>query len=341
MFFTIPSHPYFRAAALDRIMRLEIVNWTRTILGWVSFFLIAGLLFTKNSAFLGLTLLILAAYGVAYIWMFFVSQYRNNGLFTIPPEENANQVLEENNWIYCADFSLARILLEVKNHENPEEISKLILSSPAGDFFFERTGINRDIFFKKLHEAFQNPTAITQPHIDKIVKAAYKNAVKNQHQFLGPADILSSLISLNRALQQLFVGFEITPEDFDYISHWLRIEHEHKPKTFLEKLLASPGIGKTWTYAYAPFLDRYTRPIAPSSEEELHIVAHRKKIDDLERALIKSEMSDALIIGTPGVGKETVIKGLAKRVSEGQSFAPLNYNRILKLVMQATMGKNF
>ncbi|MBU6415038.1 ATP-dependent Clp protease ATP-binding subunit [Patescibacteria group bacterium] len=104
-------------------------------------------------------------------------------------------------------------------------------------------------------------------------------------------------------------------------------------------MLSSAGIGKTWAYAYTPFLDRHSEPVRVSSKDELHIFAHAKEIRELEEALVKSASANAVVIGEPGVGKMSVVRGLAKKIREGKSLPQLNYRRVMKLVMADVLAE--
>jgi len=60
---------------------------------------------------------------------------------------------------------------------------------------------------------------------------------------------------------------------------------------------------------------------------------HKKEIERLENALIKTERNCALLVGDVGVGRTEIIKNFVRKINQGESFPSLNYQRVLEIDM--------
>ena len=68
------------------------------------------------------------------------------------------------------------------------------------------------------------------------------------------------------------------------------------------------------------------------------MIGHVKEITDLETILTKSNLSNALIVGDPGVGRKSIVQALAQRCYYGSSLPELNSKRVVELDMVAMLS---
>lgn len=330
---TFPNHPFFQAAALARRFSPESISRLKKILGLAFVLLLLGYLTGGHEAVFGLALIALGGWGVCALGVRFIAFHRGQGITPLPatPELIGTLDLSEY-WPRSIDFASAEILWGVKNPDDPQVILTEIFRSRIGRFFFSRTGFAEEEFWTKFHHAYH---ATPHRHIpfSELLPTAARLAIQNVHPFITPADLLAAIHALDMRFSQLLIGYGLGPKDFGYLAEWLGILSEHRKLSFLERVRFSPGIGKTWAYGYTPFLDRHSRPVVPRREDELHIPAHRRAIAELEAVLAKGAAANALIVGEPGIGKMSVVKGLAARVWTGQSLPELKYRRVVELLM--------
>lgn len=339
MTLSFPEHPFFQAAAVAgrvSVSRLRRSARIFAILFWVLFFwyLVGG-----PDATLAFALFSLAAFLALSLAVRFLSFYDGRGLSSLPQDPaELGRVNLASDWPMVVDFASAGVLARLSNPDDPESLIRAILGSVYGVFFFGRGGFDREAFLKALGQAYLKTPHPVVRFADVIGKAA-EIAIKHAHRFITPADFLAAVAELDLRFSQLLAANGFSPSDFDTLAHWLAITADHeRPKPWVEQILSSPGIGKAWAYGYTPWLDRVSRPLDAGKGEELHVVAHGGKISELEEALSKSSAANALVIGEPGVGKMTVVKGLAARVRSGKSTRELNYRRVVRLLMQEVLA---
>ncbi len=206
------------------------------------------------------------------------------------------------------------ILKRVGN--NPKSVCLQALSLKMASFVFTRLGINL-----------------------KELTAHINNTPDASGVFSFPEPKLSSLLySLAKnwlPLKKYLNSKKIEAKDVESCCQWFeRLEEERrKDARFweLENLLQNPGIGKGWAYGYTPELNQYSTDLSQPLAYSSHLVGRKKTVSQLERVLARSQGNNALLVGEPGVGKQTIILNLAKHCQEGKINPKLAHKRVLGL----------
>lgn len=132
----------------------------------------------------------------------------------------------------------------------------------------------------------------------------------------------------------------LNQENLNSVEKWF--EDYYVKKNFeskwwkLSNLMQMPPLGRDWSMGYTPALDQYSLELTSSSYQSKikHIVDREKEINQIERALSKSNEANVIITGDEGVGKHTIVDAFAKKVYEGNTNNLLMYKRVLKLNME-------
>ena len=335
----LPAHPFFLAAALAHALPPRKVLGLRSAFAVLPFVLLGIAVATASGLWFGLALVVLAFYLTLYLWTSFLMFYDGQSLMPLPktPEELASPWFRTK-WPRFVDFTTAGILATVPDADDPKTILEGIFRSRFGAFFFARTGIDREQWFASLRNIAGEGTRALP--IADLMEEAARVAMERTHRSILVADVLAAVASRNPSFQKTLLAHDLSPADFEYLADWLTtVAEHHREGHFVDRLLASPGIGKTWGFGYTVALDRASTPIRAFREDELHILAHRKSISELEEVLAKSASANALLIGPPGVGKMTVVRGLAERIRHGMSIPALNYRRVVRIAMEDIVGE--
>lgn len=100
-----------------------------------------------------------------------------------------------------------------------------------------------------------------------------------------------------------------------------RYDQDQAAKRFWdwESLKRFPRIGKYWTYAYTPHLDRYSVDLTDgdySSYGDHRAIGRERVIELLTLTLVRPTDNSALIVGSPGAGKHSIVHALARSIRE-------------------------
>jgi len=146
-----------------------------------------------------------------------------------------------------------------------------------------------------------------------------------------------------KAYQEFLAKRALDQEDPAPITQWFERNWQTAQKKArfwaLENLLKTPGIGQDWAYGFTPHLDKYTQDLTQPKPYSHHLIGREKEVDQIEQVLSRAAENNVLLVGEPGVGKETIILGFAKKVKEGTVFPPLQRKRVLELNLTALLAE--
>lgn len=133
----------------------------------------------------------------------------------------------------------------------------------------------------------------------------------------------------------------IEKEDFEAALEWqvLKESQRAERKKFWKKenLFSGGGIGRSWLYGWTNTLDKFSKEVKFFADSILSI-SRNKELETMERILCKSQQSNVLLVGEPGVGKKTVVNQFAKLVSEGKVALPMAWRRVVELDLNAALA---
>lgn len=112
---------------------------------------------------------------------------------------------------------------------------------------------------------------------------------------------------------------------------WMQNEKNRLPWWSMEKLLSIPPLGRDWVAGYTPTLDKYSTELTVPHSHWPHLIDRKDEIMAIQQALSRSSDANALIVGEEGVGKHTIVEGLAKMIYEGKCLPQLQYKRLIKI----------
>lgn len=147
------------------------------------------------------------------------------------------------------------------------------------------------------------------------------------------------------AKQRFLSSHMLKPENQSTVEAWFEKEYQERMYALawwkLDNLFHITPIAKDWAAGYTPMLDEYSIELTGSSYQTnmQRMVGRNKEIAEIERALLKAEEANVLIVGEDGVGKHTIVDAFAKKIYTGSCNPLLAYKRILKLEMEKILSK--
>lgn len=159
------------------------------------------------------------------------------------------------------------------------------------------------------------------------------------------ADIGDDLPGDKKKLQIILNEAGLNLDEFSKIVEWEtknQVEAEEKKKFWTrEHLYSRLPVGKNWIYAYTVKLDRYSRDLSEgdfSEYKNAELVGKDGELEQLSLILVKPAQSNAIIIGEPGAGRETIVHTLARKIRLNQAILPLEDKRILELDLKEILS---
>lgn len=218
------------------------------------------------------------------------------------------------------------------NRISTKDLALSIMGSTDINFILIRLGIGKEALIEGL-KGYSGEQKVME-----IILQAFDIAGAEGHTKVEIGDVFASLCRTDTFFKKVLSELKLEVKDVANVVYWQTqiYQESRNKKQFLDTshLKMSGGIGKDWAFGYAPYLKQFSADITDSlarGDLGLKIIGHDRQIDEIKEALLKRTGGNALIVGEPGVGKETTILGFAKKVLEGGTNSNLDFKHIVKI----------
>ncbi len=171
---------------------------------------------------------------------------------------------------------------------------------------------------------------------DQILAASYKNALEHKTRYLEMEDLFLAILSNISKIDTLLSTYKSNIATVSQTVKWIVDEREKLSKLFFWQddytLSIMGGIGKGMTGRVTPLLDSVSEDFTKKAQKGWikDIVGRKAEIARLAE-ILSGTNKNVLIIGEPGSGKTSIVKGLAFNIVRGIDFGDLKYKRIVRL----------
>lgn len=159
--------------------------------------------------------------------------------------------------------------------------------------------------------------------------------IQPQHIFLAINKIFPSM---QKYLQKQNLTLDILREVVIY--HNILIEKQVKYFNPDTPYYRKGGIAKSWIYGYTFILNHFSKEINKivAESSDTYGIGHDEEVENLISTVGKISNKNALLVGDPGVGKSSIILGLAQRINKGDVPLQLKDKRIIELDINALIA---
>ncbi len=164
------------------------------------------------------------------------------------------------------------------------------------------------------------------PDAKRVLENAIEESKILHHQVVGPEHLFIGIVREKSGLAgRVLRGFGI--DEYSVRREILQILGEIPPQ---EKFKQVP----------TPNIDRYSRDLtALAREKKLDpVIGRNKEIERVIQILSRRRKNNPVLIGEPGVGKTSIVEGLAQRIAEGNVPETLQQKRIVALDLAALVA---
>lgn len=155
--------------------------------------------------------------------------------------------------------------------------------------------------------------------VKKILLLSYRLAAEKKRQEISPLEILEALISFDNYPKEIFYDLEVGLNEIKNVCLWIKVYKDlvERQKHFTRRARFKPKgpINRAYTAIATPYLDTYSDDLTHLARRGyLPMCIDREKETKQILRSFESGYQNALLVGPPGVGKETIINGLARRM---------------------------
>ncbi len=173
-------------------------------------------------------------------------------------------------------------------------------------------------------------------HVQEIFLSAFLDAYNNKKDSLGVLNVILFCYQKNPILQEILYDLEVSQNKIENAVKWFRINEKMRDdyKIFKKMARLKPGgvMNKAYTAMATPTLNYFSRDMTAMAKYGYYeaCVARDKEISQIFEAF-ESGQGGALLIGHPGVGKKTIIEGLAQLMVKEEVPTFLKDKRLVEL----------
>ncbi|TSC92581.1 MAG: ATP-dependent Clp protease ATP-binding subunit ClpC, partial [Candidatus Berkelbacteria bacterium Athens1014_28] len=308
----------------------------------VGFFSVASLSLTLISTSfdfpLGWSLILLVIFLIFLALRAFFRFFVQNPEILSPMEikEKAKKK-EDIKYFDCLSVAAASALMSVSSDIEEVDICSVFISlvkSPASNFIFNRIGVAKEDVLEKIATV----TGAGAVRFSQVAERSIEIAILENHNKVEVGDILVAISELDPDLTSFISEKNLDSNDLANIVYWqTSLEKKiEKGKKILDPsdLHLSGGIGRDWAFGYTLDLNQFSTDLTEEVNRfglGLEIIGHERETTLLEQALNRVEGANAILVGEPGIGKKTIVLGLAKKLNDGKASGSIYHKHIREL----------
>lgn len=263
-------------------------------------------------------------YLIAYFLVLFLYWLYSN---LDKPEKKTFQISDQKEQIKCFRPKTKYYLNKSRNDLNA--VLESLLDDKKIAFLLKKAELNSEQFINKISKA---PTIKT----DNIIKTCFENAKQNRSRYVEEEHLFISLIENIPNVKTILSIFNTEKNVIKETAFWIVEEREKNSKMFIwqddYEFNAPGGIGKGMLGRATPTLDRNSVDITQEvrSGRVEKIVGREEEIKRISE-ILDGDKNDILIVGESGIGKTSIIRGVAYQIMAGTKYKTLKNKRVVSL----------
>ena len=193
--------------------------------------------------------------------------------------------------------------------------------------------------FKKTN-LYSHPELLAR--IGILVKGAFIESYGNSDKYIALNDLFASLGFVDdAAVRRIFYLFSLNTEDLQKALIFSRYRQKYPwaniiPQSvggFTTRTVRHRVMNRAWTARPTPTLDQFSDDLTDLARQQEvgFLIGHQQEYGAIVNVLARAAKQNVLIVGEPGVGKETIVSHLAFNIAKDNVPGPLFDKRLVSL----------
>jgi ATP-dependent Clp protease ATP-binding subunit ClpA len=234
----------------------------------------------------------------------------------------------------------------------PEHLFYALLSFNRIGNIFIRLGIPASSLQKELKHIFPetdkqkayagvSPTVSTDIH--QMIFQAYEEAYLARQEYVSVTELLIVVLRATPALQYMLFDFDISERQLTNVIEWAKMrERFHHQYLKMQKAInhhSKYGMDRAMTALATPYLNSFSSDITMMAHfgQLEECVARTAEIDQIFQ-VIDGGQNNVILVGEHGVGKKTIVEGIAQSMISGDVPNKLKDKRLIRLSSSALLA---
>lgn len=238
------------------------------------------------------------------------------------------------------------------NTVTPFHLFYALLSFNRVSNIFIRLGIPGQGIQKQLAPLFEKNNSTTGgvhtiplvgPEIQQILFDAYEDAYESHQEYVSVTELLDATVRKSTEIQEILYDLEIDTQKLINVVEWARIRERLYRQYVKFRHAASHrskhGMDRAMTAVQTPYLNQFSDDLTMLAQfgRTEPCIARDKEIEEIFR-IVEGGQESVLLVGDYGVGKKSIIEGLAERMVEDDVPDRLKDKRLVRLSVSALLA---
>ncbi len=217
---------------------------------------------------------------------------------------------------------------------------------------FIRLGIPASSLQKELENAFPvqdkqksyiGVPPVVSKNIHQIIFQAYEEAYAARQDYVSVTELLIVVLRENPALQDLLFSSDVSERQLNNVIEWARMrERFHHQYLKMQKAISHHskyGMDKAMTALATPYLNEFSSDLTMMAHfGQLEACVARTAEQDQIFQVIDGGQNNVILVGEHGVGKKTIVEGIAQSMISGDVPDKLRDKRLIRLSSSALLA---
>lgn len=184
---------------------------------------------------------------------------------------------------------------------------------------------------------------LISPDLQQIIFRAYEEAYAAHQDYVSVTELLVACLKQSPVLQEIIYNFDIEKNKLLNVVEWARIR-EHLYREYVERSRKAShrskhGMDKAMTALATPYLNRFSEDMTLMAQLGYYdfCVAREKETEEIFR-VVEGGSTSVILTGSHGVGKRTIVEGLAEKMISDDVPRRLSDKRLIKLNVAALLS---
>jgi ATP-dependent Clp protease ATP-binding subunit ClpA len=180
---------------------------------------------------------------------------------------------------------------------------------------------------------------------DELVSRCFNYALENKSRYVEPEHLFLSILSNTPNIETVLSVFNSSLDSVKQTAFWIVRARENMSKLYVwqEDYVLPPtgGIGKGMLGRVTPNLDSVSTDITKEVRKGnvKDIVGRDKEIKEISE-ILEGDKNDILIIGESGIGKTSIVNGIAYDIMAGTKYKTIKNKRVVSLDIGTLIAGN-
>lgn len=238
---------------------------------------------------------------------------------------------------------------QLKNSEtHPLHLLAVLISSEQARVAMARLGVDAKILVEKISRTLYKLPVVEQSFIQlsaltrSVLLTAYDEAYEARVERVDVPQLLLAILKTDELSRDIFYDLSIELEDIANVIEWLNIQkrlserwHRWRGKAVFK---SKSGMNRSMTAVATPLLDRFSHDLTQLARQGVlaPCIGRDREIEETLRIIEGGK--NVILSGNPGVGKTSIIEGIAELMTSEEVPEVLQDKRLVSLSVASLVG---